>query len=160
MHRVLPAAPPTPLLTAAIFSPLFQTARNSDVDHRIEADLIVVQKRSPTHRLVLNGKKLDDQMHTEGRGPGRRGEEPRKDPQTPPADAPAEDLDPLASSHIPVPRNRYSYIRRSLLSCFTLYVGPLGLVGSGREVPDILFSGMHHDYLKDTLALLVYFGLR
>ncbi|XP_023654772.1 zinc finger protein 704 [Paramormyrops kingsleyae] len=88
-----------------IFDPKI-TARNSDVDHRIEADLIVVQKRSPTHRLVLNGKKLDDQMHTEGRGPGRRGEEPRKDPQTPPADTPPEDLDPLASSHIPVPRNR------------------------------------------------------
>ncbi|XP_048838837.1 zinc finger protein 704-like isoform X2 [Brienomyrus brachyistius] len=88
-----------------IFDPKI-TARNSDVDHRIEADLILVQKRSPTQRLVLNGKKLDDQMHTEGRGPGRRGEEPRNDPQPPPADAPLEDLAPLASSQIPVPRNR------------------------------------------------------
>ncbi|XP_062396701.1 zinc finger protein 704 isoform X3 [Sardina pilchardus] len=76
-----------------------------------ESDLMgpcgVLKNPSPMHRLILNGQKLDDQMHLEPRPSGHEGGEARSrlQPLLCPAGSPDE-RPPHASSHIPVPRNR------------------------------------------------------
>ncbi|XP_041953458.1 zinc finger protein 704 isoform X1 [Alosa sapidissima] len=76
-----------------------------------ESDLMgpcgVLKNPSPTHRLILNGQKLDDQMHFEPRPSGRESGEARSrlQPLLCPDGSP-EERPPHASSHIPVPRNR------------------------------------------------------
>ncbi|MFT7800850.1 zinc finger protein 704-like [Arapaima gigas] len=78
---------------------------NGAADHR-DPGRTGVQKRSPTHRLNVNGRKLDDQTHSEGRGSGRRAEEHKRDPLAAGADGPPEERYLHATSQIPVPRNR------------------------------------------------------
>lgn len=66
-----------------------------------------VLKKS-THHLILNGQKLDDQMHLEPRTSGREGGEPRSRLQPPLCSNGSFEEHPThSSSHIPVPRNRY-----------------------------------------------------
>ncbi|XP_076840550.1 zinc finger protein 704 isoform X2 [Brachyhypopomus gauderio] len=64
----------------------------------------VLKRGSPTHRLILNGQKLEDHVHIECVTLLRRPQEPRGGLQCRVADAYPEDL--RVSSHIPVPRNR------------------------------------------------------
>ncbi|XP_030625347.1 zinc finger protein 704 isoform X2 [Chanos chanos] len=66
----------------------------------------VLKRSSPTHRLILNGQRLEDQMHTEPRTVVRRVEETRCWLPSCGADPSPEEKYPHVSSHIPVPRNR------------------------------------------------------
>ncbi|XP_031421499.1 zinc finger protein 704 isoform X2 [Clupea harengus] len=82
---------------------------SGDMDERDPAGPCgVLKKSSPTHRLILNGQKPDDQMHLEPRTSGREGEEARTCLQPPPlcSDGWPEERHTHSSSHIPVPRNR------------------------------------------------------
>lgn len=86
----------------------------------------VPKKSSPTHHLILNRQKLDDQMHIEPRTSGREGGEPRSCLQPPLCpNGSFEEHPTQSSSHIPVPRNRY---RPLSLSSFSLSLSkPLSL---------------------------------
>ncbi|KAG7472443.1 hypothetical protein MATL_G00108780 [Megalops atlanticus] len=83
-----------------------KTGCSSSVDDRDTGPSGVQKRGSPTYRLIVNGRKLDDQTLMEGRGLGRRAEDSKKDPLSLGPDASPEECYQHTSSHIPVPRNR------------------------------------------------------
>ncbi|XP_066558470.1 zinc finger protein 704 isoform X2 [Amia ocellicauda] len=64
------------------------------------------QKRSPTHHLVLNGRKSEDQTYLESKCIVKRAPESKKDPLLQGPDLSSEEPCLHTSSHIPVPRHR------------------------------------------------------
>ncbi|KAI1892756.1 hypothetical protein AGOR_G00136810 [Albula goreensis] len=86
---------------------LKKTVCDSSVEERDTGPSSGVHKRvSPTYRLIVNGRKLDDQTQMEVRGQGRRVEESKREPLSVGPDISPEERYPHTSSHIPVPRNR------------------------------------------------------
>ncbi|XP_061114254.1 zinc finger protein 704-like isoform X1 [Conger conger] len=86
---------------------LKKTGCDSSVEERDTGPTGSIQKRgSPSYRLIVNGRKLDDQTHMEGIGLGRRVEESKRDLRLLGPDISPEEQYPHTSSHIPVPRHR------------------------------------------------------
>lgn len=108
-------------LPASLFSLcVLQVGCSGSMDERdVTGPCGVLKKPSPTHRLILNWQKLDDQMHLEPRTSGREGGEPRSrlQPAALCPDGSSEERSTHSSSHIPVPRNRY----RPLFSVFYFF---------------------------------------